>query len=128
MEFKDGDPLLVEAVRHLDDVSVSHEDRFKAEALVHGVDAEYGFFRGHGDQLTVEVWQDVISICSQEVTSFGRLEFLKPVQLVTVVNIMCNNAEVLYNIPLIGGNLGQILTKISTLVENKEGHNFAKKG
>lgn len=83
MEFKDGDPLLAEAVRRLDDPLVSSEERMDAEALVHAVDAEYGYFRGHGDQLTVEVWQDVISICSQEVTSFGKLEFLKPIQLVT---------------------------------------------
>ena len=65
----------------LDDPSVSNEARGHAEALVRGVDAEYGFFRGHGDQLTVEVWQDVIAICSQEVTALGRLEYLRPLQL-----------------------------------------------
>ena len=80
-QFKEREPRLLDAMMLLESQDAEEEERLKAEKYVHQVNAEFGVFCGHGDQLTVEVWQEVRVICSQEVTAFGRLEYLAPLQL-----------------------------------------------
>ena len=80
-EFKKGEPRIVEAMALLESPDAELEERLEAEKIVHQANEEFGAFSGHGDQLTVEVWQEVRVICCQEVTAFGRLEFLAPLHL-----------------------------------------------
>ena len=49
---------------------------------------EYGCWVGYGDQLTWQVMQDIKVVVAQEVTAFGRLEFLGPFRLAGMHSLM----------------------------------------
>ena len=60
----------------LQDAEVEEEVREAAELRVHMANLAYGEMIGHGDQLTVETWQVCKGILAQNVTAFGRGEYL----------------------------------------------------
>ena len=61
----------------LQDESAEVEVREAAEKLVHEACQDYGEFIGHGDQLTVFVWQQIRRFTAQNVTAFGRLDYCR---------------------------------------------------
>ena len=65
----------------LQDAEVEEEVREAAELRVHLANLEYGEMIGHGDQLTVETWQVCKGVLAQNVTAFGRGEYLGIYQL-----------------------------------------------
>jgi hypothetical protein len=80
-EYMGCEPLFMADLAMLQDADAAEEVREQAEERVMAANRQYGEMLGHGDQLTVERWQDVRQILSQEVTAFGRLEFCGPFRL-----------------------------------------------
>jgi hypothetical protein len=65
----------------LTDKDAPVEVREAAEAEVQFACRLFGEFVGHGDLLTVQMWQEAKLLLAQEVTAFGRLEFCGPFRL-----------------------------------------------
>ena len=79
--YKGFDKQLVSDLKILEDVDVDEEEREAAEQRVHEASEDFGCWIGYGDQLTWQVMSDVKVLVAQEVTAFGRLEYLGPFRL-----------------------------------------------
>ena len=86
--YKEGDPVFLADLKLLEDVDADDEVREAAEARVRAAVEEYGCWVGYGDQLTWQVMQDIKVVVAQEVTAFGRLEFLGPFRLAGMHSLM----------------------------------------
>ena len=70
------DPAFRADLALLQDMEVEVEVREAAEERVHKVNLAYGEMIGHGDLMTVETWRTCMGVMAQNVTAFGRGEYL----------------------------------------------------
>ena len=76
--YKNGSPDFKADLELLENSDVEVE---AAEERVKAAVADYGEWVSYGDQLTWQIFQDIKVITAQEVTAFGRMEFLGPFRL-----------------------------------------------
>jgi hypothetical protein len=74
-EYMGRTPQFMADLALIQDQNAMAEAREAAETRVHAATQSYGEMIGHGDLLTVDVWQQCRNILAQNVTAFGRLEF-----------------------------------------------------
>ena len=86
--FVGRDKQFLADLKLLEDLEVDEVDREAAEGRVHEANDRYGCWVGYGDQLTWQVMQDIRVVVAQEVTAFGRLEFLGPCRLAGMHSLM----------------------------------------
>lgn len=73
--FKGQDSLFMQDLALIEDKDAGVKEREAAEERVMAAYLEYGECIGHGDQMTVAMWQDVMQLMAQEVTAHGRLQY-----------------------------------------------------